>query len=360
MFEKTKNGGRSRAFTLIELLVVVAIIAMLISILLPSLQQAREQARAVVCATTLKSAATSMNHYFNEYREAIPGANTSGAAVGAKQNDIDAFNDGTMPVQRFDWMTPLYNYGIPLPANRADRWRLLWTRYACPSQMRTSVWFGAADDEDDFDALNDNWPACSYLQSAAFSYWGSRHHGKTVGRIEGAVPGRDGVKALIGDFMSVDTRDYRGQLAQVGDASMKVFAADGTRYVPTSGLIDHDISIDAKQYGAFTSSGAWWGGSTAYGGAVQSETWVDGETVSYTGQRNTKGQNLGVSYRHGPRGATGARDNRGAINALFFDGHVARLGDRASRDIRLWYPKGSVVLRTADRMTYAEVDDVIP
>jgi hypothetical protein len=30
------------------------------------------------------------------------------------------------------------------------------------------------------------------------------------------------------------------------------------------------------------------------------------------------------------------------MNAVFFDGHVARMNDRESRDARNWYPKGAV------------------
>ena len=56
------------------------------------------------------------------------------------------------------------------------------------------------------------------------------------------------------------------------------------------------------------------------------------------------GRQLELSYRHGAsRGGVTAQTNKASINALFFDGSVRRLNDRASRNPVFWYPKGAPV-----------------
>ena len=48
------------------------------------------------------------------------------------------------------------------------------------------------------------------------------------------------------------------------------------------------------------------------------------------------------------------------MNAVFFDGHVERLDDRASRDIDRWYPTGSVRSGDYVGMTTVPAGYVIP
>jgi prepilin-type processing-associated H-X9-DG protein len=72
----------------------------------------------------------------------------------------------------------------------------------------------------------------------------------------------------------------------------------------------------------------------------------DGTPLGGDGWPLAQGANLELSYRHGcGRGAVSGRaqDNVGEINAVFFDGHVARFDDRASRNIEYWYPSGARV-----------------
>lgn len=71
------------------------------------------------------------------------------------------------------------------------------------------------------------------------------------------------------------------------------------------------------------------------------------------------GENLALTYRHGCTSRTNlptnAQANKGSINAMFFDGHVARLDDRDSRSVKLWYPKGTHMLTPNEGM--ADTDD---
>jgi len=133
---------------------------------------------------------------------------------------------------------------------------------------------------------------------------------------------------------------YRSRISMVGPPSRKVAVADGTRYFDGE-QVDFDPSPDPTFFGAFTSNGAWWSGGTAYGVKAGTTNWT-GQTVGAGSPAN--GENLILSYRHGcvaGQAPTNVHDNKGSINALFFDGHVARLTDRQSRDPELWYPTGA-------------------
>ena len=137
-----------------------------------------------------------------------------------------------------------------------------------------------------------------------------------------------------------------------------MFAADGTRYLPSTLHLDHDHTALPDTFGAFTSAGAWRGSGTAYGVARDSES-LDGRTIAEGSPSD--GKNLPLSYRHGrPSAATTATANQGLMEALFFDGHVAGMNDRASRDIHLWYPSGAIVNQNANGMTYSERESIIP
>ena len=102
-----------RGFTLIELLVVVAIIALLISILLPSIESARAQARAVVCSTKLHDIYTAQNNYAAQFSDWIPGSpgTTGGHLIYTGYGPYD-FDIPGVPVQNWDWQSPLAHYGL--------------------------------------------------------------------------------------------------------------------------------------------------------------------------------------------------------------------------------------------------------
>ncbi len=351
-------------FTLIELLVVVAIIAVLMSILLPSLKCAREQARAAVCGTMLKGLGNGLMTYASEFNDWIPGVNTSGVAVRALSGApgaADKLRRPHVPAQSWDWMTPILRYDTDLGDTRAKRFKMLINRYQCPSQKNIpSILYppglNASPDKSDFELTG--WSALSYLMPVYFQYWGQRDKGRPLGVLEGSgFP----VLSLAADTdWEVEVPSYESRIDRVGSAARKVAAADGTRYLPDSKLLDHDVNPQAQTFGSFTAGGAWWAGDTAYGVAQSSKNW-DGQSVGAGSPSN--GENLGLSYRHGcdrKSSEGGCQSNPGSINALHFDGSVRRYNDRASREIHLWYPAGGIVKAANEGMTKANNNDVIP
>ncbi|MBU0641178.1 MAG: type II secretion system GspH family protein [Planctomycetes bacterium] len=365
-----RNRKTPRAFTLIELLVVVAIIAMLLSILLPSLKCAREAARATACGALMHSFASGLNTYFAENQEWIPGVNTSSVALRAVQGGGAAplFNS-KLPVQTFDWMTPILRYDTELPGKRADRFKLLLNHYRCPAQVGyNSMVFednlSRSPDRADFDATDQSWSPVSYLMPSAFQFWGEAEAGRIIG--ENRIMSGLKVYALgnyDGSDRSIAVPSYRSRLPEVGLPARKVAVADGTRFVLPE-LIDHDVDPQTHWHGAFASTGAWWCGAEAYGPKQGTRSW-GGHTVN-AGSDNPEGEGFGMimSYRHGcpDRGklSRSAPGNEGKINAMFFDGHVEALSDRESREPYLWYPKGTVILTPTQGMTRTEQDEVIP
>ncbi len=356
---------RPAAFTLIELLVVVAIIAMLVSILLPSLGSAREQARAVVCGQLLRQFGNGLQTYGSENQDYIPGVNTSGVGVEAKRlrwgSDVSILYQSKLPVQTFDWITPVIAYSTELPAVRAERYKMLVQRFGCPSQRYVSSVYETSGVPDMVKCRELNpYPAVSYLMSAHFQYVGQEEKGRVVGNYEHPSVSPPIYAKAASPAWEVVVERYLPKLTKVGPAGRKVFAADGTRYLDVTLVLDHDLSPGPMTFGSFTCAGGWWAGSTAWGVKGNTPNW-DGSAVG--ADSPSHGQNLAISYRHGnQRGvASGsARDNKGTINAVFFDGHVDRLTDRQSREAQLWYPSGATVKVPTEGMTNLPMDFVIP
>jgi prepilin-type N-terminal cleavage/methylation domain-containing protein/prepilin-type processing-associated H-X9-DG protein len=344
----SETRARAAGFTLIELLVVVAIIAMLISILLPSLATAREQARAVVCGQRLRDLGNGLHTYFAQNSDWIPGVNTSGVAIRRVVGVPGAFNSPRMPVQSYDWIGPILSQSIEMDALRAKRFHEIMTRFHCPSQQNyKSVFYGpglnSSQDRNDFLAEPDDWTAISFLMPGHFQFFGQSHKDAVLATHEtSGAPIKARVAAASWEAVH-DT--YKPTLTQVGNAGQKIAAADGTRYLAAD-LLDFDVAPDPGWYGSFTCSGAWWCGSTAYGVKSNTRNW-NGRSVSAGADPAGQGRNLALSYRHGVQRGAGlsgtAPDNKGRINALFFDGSVRRLSDYESRNPIYWYPKGTRV-----------------
>ncbi len=361
-----------RAFTLIELLVVVAIIALLLSMLLPSLRGAREQARMTVCGQRLHDFGIGLGTYTAEQQEWLPGINTSGVATMVYDlmiSDPTIFDKPHLPVQGFDWMTPLLAMQTELPAVRAERFKFLLDKMRCPSQRYTSAIFTEEGVPSDIEALRKAapFPTISYLMPAAFQYVGQSHQYTILAYKEHpAVHDRALYAMSADDQWEYINDDYLPALGQIGQPSQKVFVADGTRYFSEDPGAESDLDFDARAtvtlFGSFTSQGPWWCGSTEYGVEPGTVNW-DGETVSADEDPPGRGRNMALSYRHGSQvGAitTSAQSNPGMINTLMFDGHVERMNDRRSREIALWYPAGTVVQKPSEGMTHAEPGHVIP
>lgn len=341
-------------FTLIELLVVVSIIALLISILLPSLACAREKARSAKCGVLLKGFGTGLAAYFSENNDWLPGVNTSGVATRAAQilRDVGALRRASTPAQSYDWMSPILRYETDLGNNRALRIQTMVNDYACPSQEGLSIdliWglSGCADKEDFTEEIISSYAPLSYLMPAHFQWWGQDFYDTPAGTI--VIGGRviRIIAKVAGGFEAVHPGRYQSRLDKLGPPARKIAVADGMRYLRGSGDVDFDVNPDPGWFGAFSSNGAWWGGSQAYGVKSGTPNWDGSPTTHDNRYPEAKGRGLVWSYRHGcvDRGkiTQGVRDNPGSINALFFDGHVAALDDRPSREIEYWYPTGTVV-----------------
>jgi prepilin-type N-terminal cleavage/methylation domain-containing protein/prepilin-type processing-associated H-X9-DG protein len=355
-------------FTLIELLVVIAIIALLISILLPSLTCAREKARSAKCGVLLKGFGTGLAAYFSEYNDWLPGVNTSGVSTRAAQTlkDVGALRRVSTPAQGYDWMGPILQYETDLGNNRALRIQTMVNEYACPSQEGLNIdslynLNDCADKADFTDDIISSYAPLSYLMPAHFQWWGQAHAGTAAGVIyhHGRVI-KIMARVASSSYSAVHPGRYQSRLDKLGPPARKIAVADGMRYLDASGHIDFDVDPDAGLFGAFCSNGAWWCGSQAYGVKNGTPNW-DG-TIVNSGNNEwpaAQGRGLVWSYRHGcvDRGkiTQGVRDNPGSINALFFDGHVAALDDRQSREIEYWYPTGTRAKPNAGGLT-----DVVP
>lgn len=367
----TRRVSLLGGFTLIELLVVVAIIALLISILLPSLSRAREAARAAKCGVQLRSLGGGLQAYFSENDDWIPGANTTGFPLRAGSLDAGRLRDASLPVQSFDWMSAIARYDTEMPISRAQRVQLLINRYRCPSfgGMRVDELFdlAASADAADFDPANDpflqEYAPISYLMSVYFQYWGDQwQYFKIAETIVNGRPFPVYAATAPTNYDAIRHQGgYRSRLDEIGPPAKRVAAADGMRYLDSDGGVDFDVYPNPNHYGAFSSSGAWWVGSNEYGIKNPAKNW-DGDTVSAGQYPVNKGRVIPWSYRHGmpADGVDNHIDNRGEINAMFFDGHVARLSDKASRDVSLWHPSGSTVLSPSEGMTTLEAGFKIP
>ena len=350
-------------FTLIELLVVVAIIALLVSILLPSLRGARESARAIVCGQKLRDFGNGVNIYFTENKDWLPGVNTTGIQLEYLRHDsfVPNLYEPAMPVQTWDWLTPLLAVQMELPPVRADKFKMLMEDFRCASQSYNAVPYpeSSAIDEDKFDDLV--LPAVSYLMPVHFQYLGQHQTGTSFGTYKG-MPFAKFYGKVAPASWEVVVDDYWPRIDWVGQPADKIFVADGTRFLAASGLLDYDFDLRPNWFGTFTTSGAWWCGSTAYGVRNGSPNW-DGDAVGAGSAPPGQGENMGLSYRHSSFAGTisgDCHDNNGTIEAVFYDGHVERMRDKQSREVGLWYPKGAIVQEPGEGMTTLPEGFVIP
>jgi len=157
-------------------MVVVSIIALLVSILLPSLKGAREQAKSVVCGSHQGALGRGLGSYAAENHDWIPGINTSGVELSAlRMCDCELLMVPDLPVQTYDWITPILRLDTKLPYRRAERFKLILEGHDCPSLPGIkATLYGQACDKPEFEALHP-WTPPSYLMPEYFQLWGSAH-----------------------------------------------------------------------------------------------------------------------------------------------------------------------------------------
>jgi prepilin-type processing-associated H-X9-DG protein len=240
-------------------------------------------------------------------------------------------------------MSPLIAYDTTLSGERPARYRTLVGEYGCPTQLGRLKAFifpdGLNKSADKGQWNNDNKQFGDYTPNSYMASGPMQSFGKSVSWGSGSRTTRAFVPS---SGWNVQYPNYEPRLDRVGQASEKVFATDGTRYLDQQKLLDFDPQPSEALYGSFADGGAWYSRSGAFGVRPGSKTWDD-EIVPADGGA-AAGEQLELSYRHGCLRELGVevRTNKGTMNALFHDGHVERLNDRQSREVSLWYPKGSI------------------
>lgn len=347
---RSSGVRRNRGVTLIETLVAVSVIALLAGVLVPTLSGFRATSRESACMTQQRRLHVATIAWAVDHQNQLPGINTSNKRwilPGSPPPELELLGDTSpsTPTSVFDWISPILGVEHGLSSNRAMRTRQIFEDLGCPETWREAdaVWGLSSGDRDDFELLRlaDGFRQTSYLSPAAFHLTG-----KPVTSAEWAQPTRQYRWA----GPAVTPRRYRPSLDRIGaQHAIKIWVADGTRYLARRDLLDFDIHPKPQYFGSFTTSGPIYVASRAYGNA-QSQYEFAGEAHS-TGEVYPHNRNL--SYRH-----------RGRIMTTYFDGHAGRLDEAASKtDATPWYPGGSEftgVRATPESLSFHEIGEELP
>jgi prepilin-type processing-associated H-X9-DG protein len=321
----------------VELLVVIGIIAVLISILLPALGNARKSANTVKCASNLRSIVQGMNLYATQWAGAIPGSPWTSARFINPQT-ADAASMGTLlgkfgsVITIHDWMSPIskvlgvkFNEG-PTEADRLARFQQLRSNpiFNCPeNQFLATQFTGSAATGGTLIAPTGL--MISYNTSLVFTL----RSGSAVASGNTWAGGR----TTCFSVWEVP-KAYNNTISKIGNASRKVFIADGAKFNTTAAAPTFNLAFDTQHGGAFADQPPVTGGTQSWG-----RLRVPGNGSADVGPNDERA----YAYRHG----SNKRDSRGdtsyKINLAFFDGHVETLGDLAASNPEFWYPKGTVL-----------------
>jgi len=305
-------------FTLVELLVVVAIIALLLGILLPALGKAREVARSTVCMANLKSVGQGFVTYSTEYRGYLPGPNTSGYRWLKPGRPPSSDGDPQLPITPYDWMSPVFGDSLGLSEQRNERLVQLFNHeFACPANDHR------------YDYIHPNgsgWPDAKEIRYNSYSapltlhsYQDSEHaeqSGQPFGQTLGFVDT---------DAVNLRPANHRFRVDTAGQASLKIAAADGARYIDGQGRISFNADTGSQFGSNFMNRSATL-------------------NVFFANNGNPyKLKNKGSLELHEHAKRFTYRHPGSSINASFLDGHAENLSNEESRSIEFWYPSGSVV-----------------
>lgn len=301
-------------FTLVELLVVIGIIALLVSMLLPVLNNARRAARTVQCASNIRQILLGMQMYVGENKGYFPGGpNSSGAFL--LEPGYDDFNCPNIS-QIWDWQAPIgHMLGANFPtdgdhASRAKRFSLLVTfpAFTCPDNDYLATPYSPPI------AGLPTTIVCSYNLAYVFQLRHSPGPGYTAPVYYNPPEG------------------YTPKVGDVGDASRKIYIADGARYSNATTVPDYDLNIKGSNGGTYGDVGAFDSFSNS----------LSRKGAPGNGQTDPSKDSRQYGFRHGSRQVHAPADAY-RFNAGFFDGHVETMGDLQGADPGLWTPRGTVV-----------------